>query len=528
MLIPQPQTPAVTLTNADGRFMLSAPAGRDAAGRYSIADGQKAQRGRIERAVKGQLQNRSNRPLTCRLSDYNQPDCRPMPMNTASVILVLTLASSAFAQSPAIEIRVTGEHTMAGGDTPDWAKQFALVDATRKAWQQTVTRLQDLAEVKALQLKPIQLDAYAAALVETQQQSERTTAAANRSVYQVDVLVRLDGGESARRLGGLRKDQDASSALVELWKQMQELQQQLGDQTQRLAGLTAGDASQAIQVRHTTLTRLRVKHLAAQVTAALAKTEENPAGGRMASIAGRDRARQLAEAALALAPDSPDAHYGMGDVLMDALQGEAAEAEYRKALLGSPDSSSGHIKLANALRYEGRTPEAVAELREALRLDPNSVLAHSDLGFVLRGQRNLPDAISEYQAALRLDPDFGDAHNGLAIALAGQGQVAEAVAEFREMIRVDADSAVGYYNLASALADLDKDEESAAALREVVRINPNHYNAHYNLGELFRLEGKFDESGKQFREYLRLAPDAPQNQRNIQRAKGFIKSFENP
>ena len=30
---------------------------------------------------------------------------------------------------------------------------------------------------------------------------------------------------------------------------------------------------------------------------------------------------------------------------------------------------------------------------------------------------------------------------------------------------------------------------------------------------------------KQFREYLRLAPDTPQNQRNIERAKGFVEKF---
>ena len=112
--------------------------------------------------------------------------------------------------------------------------------------------------------------------------------------------------------------------------------------------------------------------------------------------------------------------------------------------------------------------------------------------------------------------------------LAGQGRVPEAVTEFREIVRIDPDSAVGYYNLSYALADIDMDEESAAALREVVRINPDHYNARYNLGELFRLEGKFDEAAKQFREYVRLAPDGtPQNRRNIERAKDFIKSFEN-
>ena len=429
--------------------------------------------------------------------------------------LVLALASSAFAQAPATDIRVTVEQPMTAIDTPDSAKQLALVDARRKTQQEAVGRLKDLAEVKALQLKPDQLDAYAAAILNIQEQSARTSGPASAPVYQVDVLLRLDTGETIRDLGRIRKDQEASIALVELWKQMEMLHRQLPDQ-------------KTAQERQLTVTTLRVKHLAAQVTAALVRFEERPVGGRAPSAEGRERANALAEAAMAMWSDSPDAHHAMGDVRLTARDLEAAEAAYRKALAGHADSSSGHFKLANALLLQQKYPEAGAELREAIRLDPASVRAHTDLGWVLRAQQRVTDAVAAYKDALRLDPDFIDAHNGLAVTLAGQGQVADAVAEFREIVRIDPDSAIGYYNLAFALAELDKDEESAVALREVVRINPNHYNARYNLGELFRLEGKFDDSAKQFREYVRLAPDTPQNQRNLERAKDFIKKFENP
>jgi tetratricopeptide (TPR) repeat protein len=450
-------------------------------------------------------------------------------MKRFSWMIVLTLSTAAFAQSPATDIHVTGEHPMTTIDTPDSAKQLALVDAERKTLLEAGARLQALPEAKALGLKPNQLDAYAAGLVDIQEQSTRTATRAGRAIYQVDVLLHLDASDTLRRLARLRKDQDAARALVEVWQQAQELQRQLSEHTQRLVGVSSGDASRAAREQQLTLTALRVNHLTAQLTAALAKIEERPVGGRAPSPAGRERAKQLAELALAVSPDAPASHYGMGAVLLDAGQPEAAEAEYRKALLGSQDSSSGHTKLANALLLQQRFPEAAVELREALRIDANSVPAHSDLGWVLRAQQNIPDAISEYQEALRLDPDFVDAHNGLAVTLASQGRVAEAVAEFREIVRIDPDSAVGHYNLSYALADIDKDEESAAALREVIRINPDHYNARYNLGELFRLEGKFDDAARQFREYVRLAPDdTPRNRRNIERAKAFIKSFENP
>ena len=117
------------------------------------------------------------------------------------------------------------------------------------------------------------------------------------------------------------------------------------------------------------MTALRVKHMAAQVAAALAKTEESLVSARIATGQGRTKARQVAEAALALAPDAADAHYAMGDVLADADDVEGAAAEYRKGLGADPQSSAGHARLANALRAGGNLPEAVAELREAIRLN---------------------------------------------------------------------------------------------------------------------------------------------------------------
>jgi len=449
-------------------------------------------------------------------------------MKSFSWILVLVLAPTVFAQGQSSDIRVTGEHPMTTNDTPDTAKQLALVDAERKTLIEAGARLRSLPEVKALRLEPSQLDAYAAALSDIQEQAARTSTAAGRALYQVDVVLRWDAADTLRRLGRLRKDQDASHALLDLWTQAQALQRRVVGESTAAAGPASGAVSQAAQDRQRTLTALRVKHLSTQVTVALARIEERPVGGRAPSTEGRERARQLAEAALAMSPDSPDAHFAMGDVLMDAGQLQGAETEYRKALATNTDSSPGHTKLANALLRQQKLPEAGAELREALRIDPKSVSAHTDMGWVLKAQSEIAEAIVEYHEALRLDPDFIDAHNGLAVTLAGQGRVPEAVAEFREIVRVDPDSAVGYYNLSYALAEMDKDEESAAALREVVRINPNHYNAHYNLGELFRLEAKFDEAAKQFREYVRLAPDnTPQNRRNIDRAKDFIKKFEN-
>ena len=449
-----------------------------------------------------------------------------MPVKTLGWVLVLAYATAAGAQSAAIELDVTGEHRLTAGDTAESARQLALVDARRKAWETAFLRLQDRSDVKALRLTQDQIEAFVPIVLEIREEHGQNSD--NPQTVQVRLHGRMNLADVTRRMAGLRNDQDASFDVVEAWTETQQVHRQLASQTQLRTSMPNDKASAVVDDQLKTIVMLNAKHTAALASAALARTEPSAIGGRTPTDEGRERALELAESALSLSPDSPDAHDVMGDILVDALEPEAAEAEFRKALSVRADSSSGRTKLAEALRLQGKFDEAVMELREVVRVEPGFARAHSGLGLALRAQSKLPEAVAAYEEAIRLDPDLIDARNGIAVALANQGRLEDAVAQFREIIRVDPDSTIGYYNLAYALADLDRDVESAAALREVIRINPNHYNAHYNLGELFRLEGKYDESAKRFREYLRLAPDTPQNQRNIERAKGFVQKSEDP
>ena len=415
-----------------------------------------------------------------------------------ALLLFAAHAASAYAQTAAIEIRVTGRHTITSADTPELARQLAQIDGQRAAWREAAARLRTRADVTALRLKPAELDAYTAVIVQAEAVSSTASSSATKGDMLLPMRARVDPSAAVNQMRLLHRDQDAAYDLVEAWARLQ--------QAPTPAAFTA-------------------VLMAARATAALVRSEERPVGGRAPTNEGRERAKRLADAALDASPDAAEPHAVLGDLLIDAQQPEAAEAEFRKAL-ATANTSAFQTKLAEALRLQGKFDEAVAALREALRLEPTSAPAHGALALALVGQRNSTEALAAYQEALRLDPDLIDAHNGLAVLLAREGRLDDAVVEFREMTRVDPDSAIGYYNLAIALADLDRDVESAAALREVIRINPNHYNAHYNLGEMFRLEGKYDESAKQFREYLRLAPATPQTRRNIERATGFVKRFE--
>src|SRR4029453_808790 len=137
--------------------------------------------------------------------------------------------------------------------TGDTAKQLAAMDARFKAWRTTATQLLGRADVKALRLKPGEGGAYTAVIFDPGEP-------------------RGDLADAPRRMALLHKDQDATDDIVDTWTGMQQLHQQL--------------ARSAAPERVRLLTALQAKHLAAQASAALARTEESAVGGRAPTAEG--------------------------------------------------------------------------------------------------------------------------------------------------------------------------------------------------------------------------------------------------
>jgi tetratricopeptide (TPR) repeat protein len=442
-------------------------------------------------------------------------------------LVVVAVPLGLMAQEFRVEVQATGEHRLTGGDTLDFARLFARADAQRNLVRVIAKTLLPRRDLTALKLIPVELDAYVAALIDTKERPAANISAAATSV-RVDVVARFDPAAVVQRMASMRRDPDAARAVVTAWMRSEEIYERVAEQTRRRAGMRPAEAAPVLADQIKAITEVEASHIVARGTAALAHTELSTIGGRIPAADGRQRAKEHAEAAIALVPDSAEARTLLGDWFIAAEQPALAEVEYRRAVTSRANSAPLRTKLAEALRLQGNFAGSVSELREAFRIDPTFAQAHSDLAMILRAEGKVAEAETEYREAVRLDPKSTDARNGLAITLAGTKRLEEALAEFQAILAIDPESTIGYYNMATVLANLDRDVEAATALREVVRINPNHYNARYNLGELLRLDGKFDDSATQFREYLRLAPDTPENRRNINRARQFVEKFTNP
>ena len=275
-------------------------------------------------------------------------------------LLVLSAAPRGQTPSSTIDIDVTGEHRMASGDTLDSARQLARIDAQRRAWRTAVTRLQSRADVRDLQLPPLQLEAFTAVLLEIEEQPARSAPAVTRGPVQVRMRGRFDASEVARRIALLRKDQDATYDLTEALMETRQLHQQLESETKLRTGLSSDKASALVRHQLTTIVTLEAKHLSARALAALARTEPSTVGGRVPSARDATGEQTRRGGASPSSPESPDAHAVMGDLLVDARRARNRGSRISKG-------AAGRRRLQLRTNEAGRSTTASGKIRRGDR-----------------------------------------------------------------------------------------------------------------------------------------------------------------
>jgi TolB-like protein/DNA-binding winged helix-turn-helix (wHTH) protein len=139
-------------------------------------------------------------------------------------------------------------------------------------------------------------------------------------------------------------------------------------------------------------------------------------------------ATEAAERAVALDPNSPDAHVTLGGIKESLWNWAGAEEEYERAIALNPNSADAHGSLGGLLDNMGQLDEGWKEQQIAFQLDPNNAnLFNSTLSCGLERRGEFDRAIAIYQMFLKRDPDDGFTHLGLARDYMGMGMYKEAM-----------------------------------------------------------------------------------------------------
>jgi len=209
------------------------------------------------------------------------------------------------------------------------------------------------------------------------------------------------------------------------------------------------------------------------------------------TIEGVNRARQLAQEAIALDPKYPTAYYALGLVhMLDVFLGlsknrkeslESSNKMLQRAIALDVSFTESRALLAFNLVMLGRHDEGIAEGERAYQLAPNSSGVLYWYGTILPTVGKGEEAVPLLKEVLRLNPIPPNAClRSLAFALRVAGRYEEAIVYLKRAVEREPNDVNAHINLAANYSMAGREEEARAEAKEVLRINPRitrHFSA---------------------------------------------------
>lgn len=174
-----------------------------------------------------------------------------------------------------------------------------------------------------------------------------------------------------------------------------------------------------------------------------------------------------------------------------------------------------HNIFANALRERGEFEAAEENYKKAIMINPGFWPAYNNLGIAYSFQRKYHDAIPLYLEAIRLNSDEPAIRFNLGDALMRTGRIEEAQVRFAEAVRMRPNDATYHNSLAVSMIKQGKHDEALIALRRAISLDPEHAGAHHNLAMILAHQNNFQEAVSHFKEALRIRADYTEARRNL-------------
>jgi adenylate cyclase len=140
-----------------------------------------------------------------------------------------------------------------------------------------------------------------------------------------------------------------------------------------------------------------------------------------------ERARELAEKALALDDTLPGCHSLLGQIYLWKKEHDRAIAQAERAIALAPNDADGYETLAEVLGWAGQADESLRFIRQAMRLDPHYPFFYLwTLGHSYYLMRRTEDAVDTFTKLLHRNSNFLPAHAYLAVLFTEMGRHQEA------------------------------------------------------------------------------------------------------
>jgi tetratricopeptide (TPR) repeat protein len=200
----------------------------------------------------------------------------------------------------------------------------------------------------------------------------------------------------------------------------------------------------------------------------------------------------------------------MGQLAASSGAAGAAEERFRAALALDPESPEAHYALATLLETEGRADEALAQYLEALRHGLQNVPVALHAADLLRAAGRPGDAASILARTAESATDSAELAAELAATLEEAGEREAALDAYRRALALEADPerrARLLFHRAGLEAASGRGAMAEATLLEALNLDPDLAEAHFNLGTLYARRGDLGSATAHLARAADLRPD---------------------
>lgn len=212
--------------------------------------------------------------------------------------------------------------------------------------------------------------------------------------------------------------------------------------------------------------------------------------------------------ALAIDPEFPDAHFGMGVVLYELGRYLNALKSFNRAIALKPDNPEAYYRRAMAHEQLRDDVSALGDLDAAIELNDRYADAYLERGVIFSTQDRVDDAIAQMRRAIELEPASAQYRIHLAMAIAtpaygpkDERRLREALDELAEALRLEPSRAEAYFNRALIHGAIGDFENELNDLTAALRLDRDYTIAYQHRFECLCSLGREKEAVRDWAEY---------------------------
>lgn len=196
---------------------------------------------------------------------------------------------------------------------------------------------------------------------------------------------------------------------------------------------------------------------------------------------------------------------------------EAAES-FRQSIALNPQRPDAHFGLGHAYFDLGRWAEAAEELKTAVRLNPKDADAYHMMGLAYSKLGDYAQAAQAFQRTVLIKSDWARAYYDLGNASFKLGDFSAAIRHYAKVTALKPSDPEAYNDLGAAYGEVGRYGEAFSSIMMAVKLRPSFAAAHNNLGLIHYRQGRYAEAADAFRVALRHEPNDSLIRNNLELA----------